>query len=63
MPKTSDAFHITYTTFFDVTELDANNPALDHYRNTSAIDWTDEARETIIIQKIVNRLNLYLLLI
>ena len=41
--KTSDAFHITYTTFFDVTELDANNPALDHYRNTAAIDWTDEA--------------------
>lgn len=41
--KTSDAFHITYTTFFDVTELDANDPALDHYRNTAAIDWTDEA--------------------
>lgn len=41
--KTSDAFHITYTTFFDVTELDANNPALDHYRNTAAIDWMDEA--------------------
>ena len=34
---------ITYTTFFDVTELDANDPALDHYRNTAAIDWTDEA--------------------
>lgn len=41
--KTSDAFYVTYTTFFDVTELDANNPALDHYRNTAAIDWMDEA--------------------
>ncbi|MGC3056891.1 hypothetical protein ACPTIY_14300, partial [Enterococcus faecalis] len=34
---------ITYTTFFDVTELDANNPGLDHYRNSAAIDWTEEA--------------------
>ncbi|EPI38383.1 LPXTG-motif protein cell wall anchor domain protein [Enterococcus faecalis SLO2C-1] len=41
--KTSDAFYVTYNTFFDVTELDANNPALDHYRNTAAIDWMDEA--------------------
>lgn len=41
--KTSDAFYVTYSTFFDVTELDANNPALDHYRNTATIDWMDEA--------------------
>lgn len=41
--KTSDACYVTYSTFFDVTELDANNPALDHYRNTATIDWMDEA--------------------
>lgn len=39
---TTESFHIAYETYFDVSQLDANNPNADHFLNNASVDWTEE---------------------